>query len=161
MEFEKIIKQQATHKLYHTTKGGVSKNLPDLSCQTCYPIKDIIKYERFDRFWGLIEQLDLSIEGYSGQMIYAFNKLIELSFEKGKPHNASLVAGIRAMLTTLEYAEKLQVDVISATYQIGTLLKKSKLLTTEHTDQQLLKEVATANQERELRKRSPSLNLSF
>src|SRR6266498_3405479 len=161
MEFEEIIKQQATHKLHYATKGGVGENLQDLSCQTCYPTKNIIKHERFDRFWGLIEQLDLSTEGYSGQTIYAFNKLTELSFEKGKPHNASLVAGIRAMLTTLEYAEKPKVNVTSATYQIGILLKKSKLLSTKHTDQQLLEEVATANQERELRKRSPSLNLSF
>src|SRR6266498_6092410 len=123
MKFDEIIKKQATHKLFHTSDRGVSENTSDLSCQTCYPIKDIIKYERFDRFWGLIEQLDLSIEGYSGQIIYAFNKLIELSFEKGKPHNTSLIAGIRAILTTLEYAEDPRVDVITATYQIRILLK--------------------------------------
>src|SRR6266498_839198 len=159
MEFEEIIKQQATHKLHYATKGGVGKNLQDLSCQTCYPIRDIIKHERFDQFWGLIEQLDLSTEGYSGQTIYAFNKLTELSFEKEKPHNPSLVAGIRAMLTTLEYAEKPKVDVTAATYQIGILLKKSKMLSTEHTDQQLLDEVAAANNDQKLRKRSPSPNL--
>ncbi len=51
--------------------------------------------------------MDLSIEGYSGQTMYAFNKLTELSFEKEKPHNASLVARIKAILTTVEYAEKL------------------------------------------------------
>ncbi len=79
--------------------------------------------------------MNLSVEAYSGQTIYAFNKLTELSFEKGKSHNASLVAGIRAILTTLEYAENPQVDVTSATYQIGILLKKSKMLMTEHTDQ--------------------------
>src|SRR6266540_1977738 len=156
MKFDEIVKQQATHKLHYATKGGVSENLSDLSCQTCYPIKDIIKHERFDRFWEMIEQLDLSVEAYSGQTIYAFNKLTELSFEKGKPHNASLVAGIRAMLTTLEYTENPKVDITSATYQIGILLKKSKMLTTEHTDQQLLEEVATANQDREAKKRSPS-----
>src|SRR6266540_3529966 len=141
MEFDKIVKQQATHKLHHVTKGGVGKNLPDLSCQTCYPTKDIIKHERFDQFWGLIEQLDLSVEAYSGQTIYAFNKLTELSFEKEKPYNALLVAGIRAILTTLKYIENPPVDVASATYQIRIMLKKSKLLTTEHTDQQLLEEV--------------------
>src|SRR6266498_3811814 len=161
MKFDEIVKQQATHKLHHATKGGVGENLSDLSCQTCYPIKDIIKYERFDRFWRLIKQMNLSVEAYSGQTIYAFNKLTELSFEKEKPHNASLVAGIRAMLTTMEYAKKLKVDVTAATYQIGILLKKSKLLSTEHTDQQLLDEVATANKERETRKRSPSPNLTF
>src|SRR6266540_3271161 len=105
--------------------------------------------------------MNLSVEAYSGQMIYAFNKLTELSFEKGKPHNALLVTGIRAMLTTLKYAEKLWVDVVSATYQIGILLKKSRLLITEHTDQQLLEEVATANNDREMKKRSSSPNLSF
>ena len=134
MEFDKIVKQQATHKLHHATKGGVSENLPDLSCQTCYSTKDIIKHERFDWFWGLIEQLDLSVEGYSGQTIYAFNKLTELSFEKRKPHNLSLVAGIKAILTTVKYAENPLVDIPTATYQIRTMLKKSKLLTTEHTD---------------------------
>src|SRR6266540_2786880 len=156
MEFDKIVKQQATHKLHHVTKGGVGKNLPDLSCQTYYPTKDIIKHERFDRFWGLIEQMDLSVEAYSEQTIYAFNKLTELSFEKGKPHNASLVIRIRAILSTMEYAEKLKVDVISATYQIRIMLKKSKLLVTEHTDQQLLEEVAAANKDREAKKRSSS-----
>ena len=100
--------------------------------------------------------MELSVEAYSGQTIYTFNKLSELSFEKGKPHNASLVAGIRAMLTTIEYAENLQVDITSATYQIGILLKKSKMLTTEHMDQQLLEEVASANKDREAKKRSSS-----
>ena len=76
--------------------------------------------------------MELSIEAYSGQTIYAFNNLAELSFKKEKIHNASLVAGIRAILTTLEYAENLRVDVTSATYQIGILLKKSKMLTIEY-----------------------------
>ncbi|SRR6266498_5751297 len=115
MKFDKIVKQQATHKLFHA-RGGMGKDLPDLSCRTCYPIKDIIKHERFDRFWRIIEQMDMGIEGYSGQTIYVFNKLIELSFKKEKPHNASLVIGIRAILTTFEYAENLKVDVTTATY---------------------------------------------
>ena len=134
MKFDEIIKKQATHKLFHTTDRGVSENTSDLSCQTCYPIKDIIKHERFDRFWGLVEQLDLSIEGYSGQTIYAFNKLTELSFEKRKPYNPSLVTGIKAILTIVEYAENPLVDIPTATYQIRIMLKKSKLLTTEHMD---------------------------
>ncbi len=50
MEFDEIVKQQAMHKLHHATKGGVGENLPDLSCQTCYPTKNVIKHERFDRF---------------------------------------------------------------------------------------------------------------
>ncbi len=49
--------------------------------------------------------MDLSVGGYSGQTIYTFNKLTELFFEKGKPHNASLIARVRAILTTLEYDE--------------------------------------------------------
>src|SRR6266498_197767 len=110
MKFEEIIKQQATHKLHHATKGGVSENLPDLSYQTYYLTKNIIKHERFDQFWGLIEQIDLSVEAYSGQTIYAFNKLTKLSFEKGKLHNASLVAGIKAILTTVKYVENPRVD---------------------------------------------------
>ncbi len=161
MKFEEIIKQQATHKLHHATKGGVSENLPDLSYQTYYLTKNIIKHERFDQFWGLIEQIDLSVEAYSGQTIYAFNKLIELSFKKGKPYNALLIVGIKAILTTVKYAKRSRMDIPTATYQIGILLKKSKLLTTEHTDPQLLEEVATANKERDDRKRSPSPNLSF
>src|SRR6266508_3729786 len=134
MEFDKIMKRQATHKLHHDTKGGVSENQLDLSCQICYLTKDIIKHERFDRFWEVIEQMDLSVEAYSGQTIYAFNQLTELSFEKGKPHNPSLVARIKAILTTVEYTENPRVDIPTATYQIGIMLKKSKLLTTEHTD---------------------------
>ena len=55
MEFNKIVKQQATHKLHHATKGEVGENLPDLSCQTCYLTKDIIKHKRFNQFWELIE----------------------------------------------------------------------------------------------------------
>ncbi len=156
MEFDEIMKIRATHKLHHATEGGVGDNLSDLSCQTCYPTQNIIKHERFDRFWEMIEQMDMGIEAYSGQTIYAFNKLTELSFEKGKPHNASLVAGIRAILTTMEYAEKPKVDMMAATYQIGIMLKKSKMFTTEHTDQQLLEEVAVANRDREEKKRSPS-----
>src|SRR6266498_2013775 len=105
--------------------------------------------------------MELSIEAYSGQTIYAFNKLAELSFEKEKPYNVSLVAGIRAMLTTLEYAENPRVDVTSATYQIRILLKKSKMLTTEHTDQQLLAEVIVVNKDRKAKKRSLSLVQSF
>src|SRR6266498_5904290 len=132
MEFTEIVQQQATHKLFHAG-GGIGKDLPDLSCRTCYPTKDTIKHERFDRFWRIIEQLDMSMEGYSGQTIFAFNKLTELSFEKGKPHNASLIAGIKAILTTLEYAEVSRLDMMAATYQIGIMLKKSRMFTTRHT----------------------------
>ena len=134
MEFAKIIKQQAAHKIMHI--GGESgEDQHDLSCQTCYPTKDIIKHERLDRFWNLIDQMDLGIEVYLGQTIYTFNKLTELSFEKKKSHNALLIAGIKVILTIMEYAENPQVDISTATYQIGIMLKKFKLLTTEHMDQ--------------------------
>src|SRR6266498_4311372 len=65
------------------------------------------------------------------------------------------------MLMTMEYAENPWVDITTATYRIGILLKKFKMLATEHTDQQLLEEVAVANREREARKRSLSPTLSF
>src|SRR6266540_7387531 len=100
--------------------------------------------------------MGLSVEAYSGQTVYSFNQLTELSFEKGKPHNPSLVARIKAILITVEYAENLRVDIPTAAYQIGIMLKKSKLFTTEHTDQQLLEEVAAANKDREEKKRSLS-----
>jgi len=133
----------------------------DLSYRTCYPTKDIIKHEKFDQFWKLIEQMNLDVGGYSGQTIYAFNKLTELSFEKGKPHNISLIAEVRAILTTLEYDKDLRVDVTMTTYQMGILLKKSRMLSTEHMDQQLLEKVAAANKDQKAKKRSPSLVQSF
>ena len=134
MEFAEIIKLQVAHKIMHAGGGMGGEDQQDFSCRTCYPTKDIVKHERFDRFWELIEQMNLSVEGYSGQTIFTFNKLTELSFEKDKPHNALLVARVQAILTTLEYNKNPQVDVTTATYQIGILLKKSRLLTTEHTD---------------------------
>src|SRR6266498_444942 len=99
--------------------------------------------------------MNLSVGGYLRQTIYAFNKLTELSFEKGKPYNASLIARIRAILTTLEYDEDPPMDVLTATYQIRILLKKSRLFSTEYSDQQLLKEVKEAQRDREAKKRSP------
>jgi len=68
-----------------------------------------------------------------------------------------LIAEIRTILTILEYDEKLSIDVITATYQIGILLKKSRLLMTEHTDQQLLSEVEAAQRDREVKKCFSSL----
>ncbi len=89
----------------------------------------------------------MSVKGYLKQTIYAFNKLTKLSFEKEKPYNASLVVEIKAILIIIEYSENSRVDIPMATYQIGIMLKKSKLLTTEHTDQQLLEEVASTNKD--------------
>jgi len=78
--------------------------------------------------------MNLSVGGYLGQTIYTFNKLIEFSFKKGKPHNTSLIARIKAILTTLKYDEDLLIDVTTATYQIRILLKKFRLLLTEHSN---------------------------
>ncbi len=50
MEFTEIIKHQATHKLHHVEGEMEGENHQDLSYRTCYPTKDIIKHERFDRF---------------------------------------------------------------------------------------------------------------
>src|SRR6266498_819179 len=105
--------------------------------------------------------MNLSVGGYSGQTIYIFNKLTELSFKKSKPYNASLIAGIRAILTILKYDEDPPVNVTTAIYQIRILLKKSRLLSSAHTDQQLLKEVEEAQRDKEAKKRSPSLIQSF
>jgi len=48
--------------------------------------------------------------------MYAFSKLTKLSFEKGKLHNASLIAGIRAILTILKYNVDPEIDITTATY---------------------------------------------
>src|SRR6266498_708956 len=118
----------------------------------CYPIKDQPKHKVFDRFWGLIKQLNLNIGGYSGQTIFVFNKLAELSFDKGKLHNASLIARLRAILNTLKYDADLKEDMTIVIFQMGILLKRSKFLTTEHSDDQLLQEVENLTKKREVRK---------
>jgi len=58
-----------------------------------------------------MEQLKLNFRGYSRQIIFAFNKLAELFFNKGKPHNTLLIAGIRAILMTVEYDAELGVNI--------------------------------------------------
>ena len=65
MKFTEIVKQQAAHKLMHAG-GEKGEEEQDLSCQTYYPTKDIIKHGAFDQFWRLIDQMNLSIEAYSG-----------------------------------------------------------------------------------------------
>ncbi len=87
--------------------------------------------------------------------------MTELSFEKGKPHNILLIAGIRVILTTLEYDEDPLMNVITATYQIEILLKKSRQLSTEHSNQQLLREVKVIQRDREVKKCSLSPVQSF
>ncbi len=75
--------------------------------------------------------MEVKIGGYFRQILYTFNKLVELSFDKGKPHNPSLIAGIRAILSTIEYNEK------------------------------PIEEVQMSTRERNIRKHSPSLTQSF
>ena len=48
MEFAKIIKYQATHKLLHMGGAVRGEDPQDLSYQTCYLIKEQPKHERFD-----------------------------------------------------------------------------------------------------------------
>ena len=67
--------------------------------------------------------------------------MAELSFEKGKSYNLSLVAGLRALVSTLEYAEKSEIDIAECVFRLGILLKRFRLFSSVHIDQQLLKEV--------------------
>src|SRR6266540_2643903 len=120
-----------------------------------------IKHEGFDQFWGLVEQLGLNVRGYSKQTIFAFNKLAELSFDKGKPHNSSLITEIRAILSILKYDAEPEVDIITGIFQIEILLKRSKFLIISHTDQQLLQEIETSIKEKDARKRFSSQVQSF
>ena len=57
---------------------------------------------------GIVQQLELRVEEYSGQTLYIFNKLAELSFDKEKLYNLSLIVGIRVILLTIEYDEELE-----------------------------------------------------
>src|SRR6266540_5396699 len=96
--------------------------------------------------------MDLKAARYSKQTLYAFNKLAELSFKREKPHNASLIAGIRATLSTIEYESEPAIDIITRIFQISILLKRSRLFTFAHTDQQLLDEVRTSTWKKDARK---------
>ncbi len=71
---------------------------------------------------------------YSGQILFAFIKLIKLLFEKGKLHNISLIVELRALLLTLMYNGEPEVDMVTAIFQLGILLKKLRFFTSAHTD---------------------------
>ncbi len=101
--------------------------------------------------------MGLNIGEYSRQTIYIYNKLAELSFEKGKPYNAFLITGIRAILTTLEYDAESVADIMTVIFQIRILLKRSRFFMTVHTDEQLLQEIQSSTRERDMRKCSSSL----
>ena len=78
--------------------------------------------------------MELRVTGYSEQILYAFNKLIKLSFDKEKPHNPSLVARIRVLILTLKYDSESEVDIVTGIFQIGILLKRLKFFTSAHTN---------------------------
>ncbi len=82
-----------------------------------------------------MQQLELRAGGYSGQTLFTFNKLAKLSFDKEKLHNPFLIAEIRVILTTIEYEEESEIAIITEIFQIGILLKRSRLFTSAHTDQ--------------------------
>ena len=141
MEFKKIVDQQVTHYQLHI--GGVlgSENYHILSYKYCYLVKDQLRSAEFDRFWKILQRMELKAAGYSGQTFYAFSKLAKLSFEKEKPHNPSLVVRVRALISTLEYDSKSEVDITTDIFQIGILLKRSRFFTFAYINQQFLKEV--------------------
>ena len=110
------MKQQVTYKFLHVGDAVEGEDQHDLLCRKCYPPQDQPKHEAFDQFWGIIEHLELNFGGYSEQIIYAFNKLSELSFDKGKPYNPLLIAGIRAILITLEYDAEPEVNITTGIF---------------------------------------------
>ncbi len=60
--------------------------------------------------------MELRTVGYSGQILYVFNKLVELSFKRGKPHNPFLVARVKALISTLEYEDESEVDTVTGIF---------------------------------------------
>ncbi len=124
--------------------------------QDCYSIKDQLKHAAFDRFWKILWQLELRARKYSRQILYAFNKLAELFFDKRKSHNPFLIAEIRIILSTIEYDEEPEIAITIEIFQIGILLKRLRLFTSTHIDQQLLDEARTSLRERDAQKRSPN-----
>jgi len=72
--------------------------------------------------------------GYLRQILYAFSKLAELFFEKGKPHNASLIVRIRVLISIMKYDSELTIDTTIGIFQISILLKRSRFFITIHID---------------------------
>jgi len=79
--------------------------------------------------------MDINITRYLGQTYYAFTKLKELSFEKGKPYNLSLVAGLKALISTLKYEKEPADDIAGCVFKLGVLLKRSRLFISTYIDQ--------------------------
>ncbi len=161
MDFVKMRKQLATHKILHIRGVVKTEENHILSCQYYYPSKDQPKHVAFNRFWRILWQINLYFRGYFGQTIYTFNKLAELTFEKEKPHNPSLIAKMRVLLLILEYDDESEVDIVIRIFQIEILLKKSKFFTTSHTDHELIKEMQTATRKRDVKQHSSSLVKTF
>ncbi|SRR6266540_3159101 len=101
--------------------------------------------------------MKLRTGGYSGQILFTFNKLAELFFEKKKSYNMSLIAEIRALISTVEYDEKSEIDTTTGIFQMSILFKRSRFFISDHTDQQLLEEVQISTRKKDLRKYSFSL----
>ncbi len=126
--------QQATHHQLHISGILGPEDYHILSCRYCYLIKDQLKYERFNRFWGILQQMKLRAIGYLRQTLYVFSKLAKLFFEKGKSYNASLIVGIRILISTMKYDSEPTIDITIGIFQISILLKRSRFFTTIHTD---------------------------
>jgi len=59
-------------------------------------------------------------------------------------------------LSTIEYDEEPEIAITIEIFQIGILLKRLRLFTSTHIDQQLLDEARTSLRERDAQKRSPN-----
>ncbi len=66
MKFKEILIQQTTHHQLHIGKVMGLDDNDVLSCQYYYPLKDQKKSEKFDRFWRLVQALNLNVIRYSG-----------------------------------------------------------------------------------------------
>ena len=134
MKFKKIVDQQTTHQQLHI--GGIlgPEDYYVLLYQYCYLIKDQLKQDEFDRFQKILQQIELRAIGYFGQILYIFNKLAKLFFEKDKPHNPFLVARVRVLIVILKYDNEPEIDIATDIFQISILLKRSRFFTSAHTD---------------------------
>jgi len=72
---------------------------------------------------------------YLEQTLYVFSKMAKLFFEKGKPHNASLIVKIKVLILTFEYESKPVIDISMKIFQIRILIKRSRFFTSAHMDQ--------------------------
>jgi len=134
MEFKKIMQLQQIHyQLQIEGTLGLDETNVHL-CQQCYLMEGQKKPAEFDRFWKIIQIIDFNVEEYSGQTLYVFSKLAELFFAKGKPHNLSLVAGLRALVSTLEYSKESKVNVTECIFWLDIVFKRLRFFSSSHMD---------------------------